>query len=302
MSKSFLPGPSVVTTKNQLGAVLKIGSQVIKLVGNVTGTLVGGEVVYTIGAGSTIIGTPLKILTFDGSGNLNTNSNLTFDAANNLVLINNPVTAGATNSLIYGFGNSALATTANGMVIGDSNSILGHIPIAMGRGLNCGANDSGGTPKIIIGQYNLEQPFSIFEIGFGTGTPLAQRKNAVDVHSLWGLTRLHNLCIKGENTTNGLSAGFKIYTASGPSYQKYSCGSDITSDLTEAVVSPNDATFTIGQIKIVENSVSSGGSLIFKNGANVRLPNNIDFALTPGSIITFIWNGSVWMTLSSSTN
>ena len=93
-----------------------------------------------------------------------------------------------------------------------------------------------------------------------------------------------------------LTAGFTIAFAGTNTYLPVTSAGPVTSDPTTIIA----AGVVTGQSVIIENQGSN--TITLKAGGNVKLPQGVDYPLNQYGIISLIWNGTVWNTLSASAN
>jgi len=93
-----------------------------------------------------------------------------------------------------------------------------------------------------------------------------------------------------------LAAGFTIAFAGTNTYLPVTSAGPVSSDPTTIIAAGTVA----GQTIIVENQGSYTITLLA--GGNAKIPQGINFALNQYGIISLIWNGTVWNTLSTSAN
>lgn len=202
-----------------------------------------------------------------------------------------------------GNGSIILGTPDAGQTIGVNAVILnGSVTSNAASGIDSFSAGHGtyaqGYGQFVLGRYNVLQGTSgsnvqtddAFVIGNGTST--GARANAYSV-SRDGKVRTQREVYLPDSTQT-LAATFTI--APNKTYCPISSAGNVTSHATTAI---SDGSET-GQQLIIENR----GSFVItlKNAANTKLPGAADFNITANSTMTFIWNGTDWVTTASSAN
>lgn len=103
-----------------------------------------------------------------------------------------------------------------------------------------------------------------------------------------------NITTYPADTLQTLGATFTV--AFNKTYSPLSSAADRTSNATTVVAAGS----TAGQLIVLENQGSF--ILTLKAGGNVKLPQNLDYALGPNGMVELLWNGTFWVTRNASAN